>query len=128
MPKLTKDELQKRRMGFAKRSRGAVAAKGLVQFRLEADKILRLYEIAAERKIGVSELLRQLVNQCIEGIEVRGDFQVTNRGRAEELNQFVLWMMKTKPGFVSKNPLMQALKEFVAIPSVADDRGVINAK
>lgn len=65
MPKLTDKQLQMRKLEMAARSRAAVAKKELVQFRLEADKIVKLYEIAAENEMPMGTMLREWVSERI---------------------------------------------------------------
>ncbi len=65
MPKLTDKQLQMRKLEMAARSRASVAKKELVQFRLEADKIVKLFEIAAENETHMGTMLREWVSERI---------------------------------------------------------------
>ncbi len=69
MPKLTDKQLQQRKVEMAARSRAAVAKKELVQFRLEADQIVKLFEIAAKNETHMGTMLRQWVNERIASEE-----------------------------------------------------------
>lgn len=73
MPKLTDKQLQQRKLEMAARSRSSIAKKELVQFRLEADKIVKLFEIAAEREMQMGTMLRQWVNERIVLEESKSD-------------------------------------------------------
>lgn len=66
MPELTQKEVEKRMLKAAARARESIAKKEVLQFRLESEKILKLYEIAAEQKIDLSKLLRQVVTEFID--------------------------------------------------------------
>ncbi|MBX9878392.1 MAG: hypothetical protein K2Y22_08025 [Candidatus Obscuribacterales bacterium] len=100
MPKLTDKQLQQRKLEMAARSRAAVAKKELVQFRLEADQIVKLFEIAAKNEIHMGTMLRQWVNERIayeetgSGTSLYTDKQ-ENRG--------------SSAGFVVKEPTTEQL-------------------
>ncbi len=78
MPKLTNQQLQKRKLEMAARSRESIAKKELVQFRLDADKIVDLYEIAADKGMLMGTMLRQWV------IERMDDEQAVVRKHTDE--------------------------------------------
>ncbi len=63
MPRLANKELQKRKVEMAARSREAIAKKELVQFRLDSEKIVELYEVAANYKTHMGTMLRQWVSE-----------------------------------------------------------------
>lgn len=61
MPKMTKEKLAKRKADMAARARAEVAKTEIVQFRLDADNITRLYEFATELKKPVGTMVREWV-------------------------------------------------------------------
>lgn len=73
MPKLTDKQLQQRKLEMAARSRAAVAKKELVQFRLEAEQIVKLFEIAAKNEMHMGTMLRHWVNERIAFEETGSD-------------------------------------------------------
>lgn len=61
MPKMTKEELAKRKSEMAARARVEVAKTEIVQFRVDADSIEKLYEHAAALKMPIGTMVRQWV-------------------------------------------------------------------
>jgi len=61
MPKMTKEELAKRKADMSARARAEVAKTEILQFRLDADNISRLYEFATELKKPVGTMVREWV-------------------------------------------------------------------
>ncbi|HEY9871324.1 MAG TPA: hypothetical protein V6D08_19350 [Candidatus Obscuribacterales bacterium] len=61
MPKMTKERLAKRKAAMAARARAEVAKTEIVQFRLDADNISRLYEFATALRKPVGTLVREWV-------------------------------------------------------------------
>ncbi len=65
MAKLSKEELEKRMQQTAQTARNKIAQKEHVQFRMEPEKIQRLFEISAKKQQPVSALLRDWVSERI---------------------------------------------------------------
>jgi hypothetical protein len=61
MPKMTKEELTRRKNEMTARARAEVAKTEIVQFRVDADNIQKLYEHAAKLKLPVGTMVRQWV-------------------------------------------------------------------
>lgn len=69
MSELSKEEMdyiEKREAALAERSRQKIAQKQHVQFRLEPEKILRLFDVANAKQMPISALLRQWVSERLE--------------------------------------------------------------
>ncbi len=61
MPKMTKEQLDKRKADMTKRARSEVAKTGMVQFRVDEDSINKLYDHAAKVKMPIGTMVRQWV-------------------------------------------------------------------
>lgn len=61
MPKMTKEELEKRKTDMALRARAEVAKTEIMQFRLDAASIVKLHEQAAKCRMPVGAMVRQWV-------------------------------------------------------------------
>lgn len=61
MAKITKKELAKRKSEMTARARAEVAKTEIVQFRVDAEVIEKLYECSAEMKLPVGTMVRQWV-------------------------------------------------------------------
>jgi hypothetical protein len=61
LPRMTKGKLAKRKVNMAARAKTRVAKTEIVQFRLDADNITRLYEFATELKKPVGTMVREWV-------------------------------------------------------------------
>ena len=61
MPKMTKAELAKRKGDMTVRARIEVAKTEIVQFRVDADNINKLYQSAAKAKMPIGTMVRQWV-------------------------------------------------------------------
>jgi hypothetical protein len=66
MPKLSKEELTKRKAEMVARARSEVAKTEVVQFRLDAPNIEKLYSYAATNKVALSALVREWVLDRLE--------------------------------------------------------------
>jgi hypothetical protein len=80
MPKMTKEELARRKRELTAAARTSIAKSEVLQFRLEPDSILEIYEIASEKKLPVGTMLRQWV---LERVDVeRGSKMASKKKRA----------------------------------------------
>jgi len=69
MPKLTPEELEKRRKKLQEEALDSVAARGQFNFRLDGTDIKRLYELAGNRHKPVSTMVREWVTERLAAEE-----------------------------------------------------------
>jgi len=71
MPKMTKEELQKRKNEMTAQARAEVAKTEIVQFRVDAENISKLYDHAMASKMPIGTMVRQWVLERLRNEENR---------------------------------------------------------
>ena len=72
MARMTKEELARRKSEMTARARAEVAKTEIVQFRIDADNISKLYEHAARVKMPIGAMVRKWVMDRLE-VEEKGE-------------------------------------------------------
>jgi hypothetical protein len=70
MPKMTEEQLEKRKAEMTMRARAEIAKTEMVQFRIDAESISRLYERAAKYKMPIGTMVRGWVLDRLHSEEI----------------------------------------------------------
>jgi hypothetical protein len=108
MPKMSREELDRRKAQTGERARAEVAKTEIMQFRLDAESIERLYAQSAKCKLPVGAMVRQWVLERLAKEEAHTSSADPESETREQLSKLIegqlLIMSLLRPTAVSQAP------------------------